>query len=285
VDVYTVTASEMRVIRIKAAKHIFIQMQAGGQVPRDAVFNAEDVDVTNIAEGEVYYGGFTFVSSVAELYATRGLKTAFADAGHMSGLNTYGCYLQIGTYSQDFSLLPLVAGHSIAPESGVEWRIRFKVAATIPGFDVQGRVTNVDLEKGLDTAHDQEMQHGKKFDDERHVLKNMVPKLGPAEKASGPALYSRALRAPSPREVDLIKAEYGPQTAAYLGKFPNGELYRAYSTGLEDGIVTSQGAESAMNAALVNKIRCVEPMAMLKLVAETQCRNFNEQKVVRSVPS
>ncbi len=85
--------------------------------------------------------------------------------------------------------------------------------------------------------------------------------------------------------MDLIKAEYGPQTAAYLGKFPNGELYRAYSTGLKDGIVTSQGAESAMNAALVNKIRCVEPMAMLKHVAESQCRKFNEQKVVRSVPS
>ncbi len=96
---------------------------------------------------------------------------------------------------------------------------------------------------------------------------------------------SRALRAPSTTAVDLIKAEYGPLTAAYLNKFLSGELYRAYSTGLEDGIVTSQGAESAMNAALVNKVRRVEPMAMLRLVAESQCRKFNEQKVVRSVPS
>ena len=287
VDVYTITAQEMREIRIKAAKHIFVQMQAGGQVSIDAVFSVEDVNMTNIVDGEVFYGGFTFVSSVAELYATQGHKTAYADAAHMEGKghNTHGTYYEIGTYNANNSLLPLVSGHGIAPEGGDEWRIRFKVAATIPGFDVPGRVTIVDLEKGLDTAHDKEMSHGTKFNDERHVLKNMLPRLGPAEKATGPALYSRALRAPSTIDVDLLKAAYGLLTKKYLDKFPDQESYRAYSLGLKDTIVTSQGAESAMNAALSNKIRRVEPTAMLKLIAETQCRKFNAQKVLRSVPS
>lgn len=277
----------MRAIRIKAAKHIFVQMQAGGQVPRDAVFSVADVDLTNIADGEVYYGGFTFVGSVAGLYATQGLKTAYADAAHMEGKghNTHGTYFEIGTYSSNNSLLALVSVHGIAPEGGDEWRIRFKVAATIPGFDVPGRVTIVDLEKGLDTAHDEEMSHGMKFNDERHVLKSLLPKLGPAEKATGPALYSRALRAPSTTDVDLIKAAYGPLTKKFLEKYPDNESYRAYSPGLMDTIVTSQGAESAMNAALSNKIRRVEPTAMLKLIAEAQCRKFNAQKVLRSVPS
>ena len=63
------------------------------------------------------------------------------------------------------------------------------------------------------------------------------------------------------------------------------EPYRAYSPGLEDTIVTSQGAESAMNAAPTNKIHRAEPTAMLKLVAESQCRNFNAKKVLRSVSS
>ena len=88
----------------------------------------------------------------------------------------------------------------------------------------------------------------------------MNSKLGPAEKATGPALYSRAVRAPSTLEVDLLKASYGPAQKLYLSKYPDSELYRAYSPGLADNIVTSQGAESSMNAALTNKIRRVEPM-------------------------
>ena len=92
-------------------------------------------------------------------------------------------------------------------------------------------------------------------------------------------MYSRAVRAPSTLEVDLLKASYGPAQKLYLSKYPDRELYRAYSPGLRDNIVTSQGAESSMNAALTNKIRRVEPMEMLKLIAETQQRKFKTQKV------
>ena len=84
--------------------------------------------------------------------------------------------------------------------------------------------------------------------------------------------------------MDQIKSTFGPRQAAWLNRFPNRELYRAYSLGLKDNIMTSQGAESAMKAALVNRIRCVEPMAMLQLNAETQCRKFHAEKVLCSVP-
>jgi hypothetical protein len=45
-----------------------------------------------------------------------------------------------------------------------------------------------------------------------------------------------------------------------------------------DFILTSQGAESAMNAALKNKIRCVEPFAMLRIIAATDCSKFYRMK-------
>ena len=225
-------------------------------------------------------------SGVAESFAKFGTLTAYADASHMEGLgsSTYGCFYAIGVYSLNRSLCPVVTGHGIGAECKEEWTPRFKAAAAVVGFDVPGRVTVVDLEKSIDAAHDDAMQNGEKFNDERHVLKNMIPKLGPEEKATGPALYSRALRAPSRQQVDLIKSTFGPRQAAWLNRFPDRELYRAYSLGLNDNIVTLQGAESAMHAALVNKIRCVEPMAMLKLNAETQCRKFHAEKVLCSVP-
>ena len=199
------------------------------------------------------------------------LKTAFADASHMDGKGsiTYGTFYDVGTYDPNRALLSIACGHSIGPECNEEWATRFNAAANVPGFDVPARVTLVDMEKSIDTAFDAAMVHAKKFNDERHVIKNMNNKLGPSEKATGPALYSRALRAPSVLEVEQLKVSYGPAQKAYLGKFPDSELYRACSPGLVDTIVTSQGAESSMNAALANKIRRVEPMAMLKLITSS----------------
>ena len=79
--------------------------------------------------------------------------------------------------------------------------------------------------------------------------------------------------------MEQLKDTYGPAQALYLGKYPDSELHRAFSPDLRDNIVTSQGAESSMNAALTNKIRRVEPMEMLKVIAETQQRKFKTQKV------
>jgi len=280
VDVYTINCGQMRETRIKAARHIHTQKIKGGTLPADDVFSAGDVDLTNIVDGENYYSGFTFVSSVAETYARQGLKTAYGDASHMEGkgLDSYGTFFDVGTYDQNRSLCSVVSGHGIGPECKDEWKPRFEAAVAVPGFDVAGRVTIVDMEKSIDSAYDDACQHSNKFNDKRHVLKNMSKKLGPAEKTTGPHLYSRALRAPSTLQVDLIKSKYGPAQKAYLGKYPDSELYRAYSPGLKDTIVTSQGAESSMNAALKNKIRRVQPMAMLVLTAQTQQRKFNSKK-------
>ena len=278
---YTANATEMRAIRMKAAKFIHKQKVKGGTLPAGDVFDESEVYTADIVDGEYYYSGFTFQSALAMRYAGNGLKTAFADASHMEGkgFSTYGTFYEIGTYDQNRSLCSIVCGHSIAPECKEEWVLRFEAAANVPGYDVLGRVTLVDLEKSIDTAHDETMKNATKFNDERHVIKNMNAKLGPKEKATGPALYSKALRAPSKREVELIKASYGPAQRAFLEKYPDSELYRAFSPGLKDTIVTSQGAESSMNAALANKIRCSEPMAMIMRIAETQQRKFNANKV------
>ena len=77
------------------------------------------------------------------------------------------------------------------------------------------------------------------------------------------------MRAPSTEETDAIVASFGPNATAYLSKYPKSELFTSYSR-IVDSIITSQGAEAAMNGALVNKIRCVEPTAMLHAMANTQ---------------
>ena len=59
----------MRTTRIKAAKHIHEQKKKSGTLPSDAVFNAADVDLTNIKDGEFYYDNCAYVSSFAETYA------------------------------------------------------------------------------------------------------------------------------------------------------------------------------------------------------------------------
>ena len=45
--------------------------------------------------------------------------------------------------------------------------------------------------------------------------------------------------------------------------------------------MTSQGAESAMNQGLANKIRCVEPLSILKLTVETEASTFYTEKVLQ----
>lgn len=59
------------------------------------------------------------------------------------------------------------------------------------------------------------------------------------EQSTGIRRYEKALRAPKIVLVDSIKAQYVPKTSAYLSKFADKELYRAYSL-IEDLVVTSQ---------------------------------------------
>jgi hypothetical protein len=109
----------------------------------------------------------------------------------------------------------------MGPESEGKLEFRFEAAAAVAGFDVPGLVMFFDLRKSIETAHDAEVHNGTKYNGKQHVLKSMVPALGPEEKATGPGLYLRALRAPSKLEVDLIKGEYGPRQKTWLERFPD----------------------------------------------------------------
>ena len=150
------------------------------------------------------------------------------------------------------------------------------MCCTVPDFDVPRRTIIVDQEKSIDTAFDDVVKHAHLFLDPLHVKKNMSPHLGTG-KAKGISQYEKAVRAPSREEVNKIVDEYSPSQARYLGKFPKSRLYAAYSH-LEYGVVTSQAAESQMNASLRNQIRTVEPQKMLMNVVLTQRRNFLQHK-------
>jgi len=219
----------MRKVRIKSAKFIFMQLVKSGKLPKDAVFNEADVDQGGIVDGEEYYGGFTFRSTAAQQYAEQGTLIACADAAHMEGKGpfSYGTFFEFGIHDQNNSLCPVVKAHFIGTECHSGW-VRVFRAADVPGADVLGRSLSADMEKSLGNAHDEIMKHSSKFYDERHVRKNMLPHLGPKEKATGPEKYSRALRAPSELHVKEIKATYGPNQKKYLDKFDDEELYTVH---------------------------------------------------------
>ena len=282
-DLFTLDALQMRMVRTKSAKFIHMQQVKSGKLPKDAVFNDAQVDLADIVDGDRYYGGFTYCSSLAAHYAARCTLIAYADAAHMEGKGqfSYGTYLEYGIHDQNNSLCPVVKAHTVSPECHGDWLRVFQAAADVPGVDVLGRSLSADMEKSLGNAHDEIFENSVKFYDELHVKKNMTPKLGPKENATGPEKYSRALRAPSVAHVEEIKATYGPNQKKYLDKFEDKELYTAYTS--RNGLsVTSQGAESAMNAALANAIRKSEPMTMLMQVVESEAKKFNAKKVAHS---
>ena len=256
-----------------------------GKLPKDAVFNEDDVDQEGIVNGEEYYGGLTFTSSVAQQYAEKGTLHAYADASHMQGKgqHSYGTFSEFGIHDQNNSLCSIVKTHTIGTECHDEWLRVFEAAADVPGVDVVGRSMSADMEKSLGKAHDESFSFSSKFFDELHVIKNMTNFLGPNESATGLHKYRRALRAPSQQQVNEIKMTYGPNQKRYLDKFKDEELYTAFTnrSGLSD---TSQGAESAMNAALANAIRKVEPMTMLLRIVESEAKKFNAKKVAHSSP-
>ena len=100
----------------------------------------------------------------------------------------------------------------------------------------------------------------------------MSARLG-SNKGIGIRLYERAVYAPSREQVYALKAEFSATQKAYLDRFKESEVYRAFSS-LEDLITTSQGAESQMSADLRNNIRSVEPQKMLLRVVLLQRTKF-----------
>ena len=187
VDLFTLDALQMRKVRIKSAKFIHMQLVKSGKLPEGTVFNEAEVDQGGIVDGEEYYGGFTYSSSVAKQYAAQCTPHAYADAAHMEGKGafSYGTFFEYGIHDQNNSLCSIVKGHTVGTECHDEWLRVFGAAADVPGVDVSGRSVSADMEKSLGNAHDETMKHSSKFYDERHVKKNMIPNLGPKEKGRG----------------------------------------------------------------------------------------------------
>lgn len=278
VSVMDCSASDMKEIRIKAAQHIFKQLQKMGCVPAKEKFNRDVVEQGDIADGKRYYSGLLFVPSTSAHFCSFGRLTTTADAAHCQGIGpqSYGTTFEVVGYDANNNLVPLLFYHYIGTESEESWRVVFTALKAISGFDRAGRVTIVDQEKSIDSAFRGVMEHAHLFLDALHVKKNMTPSLG-AEKAHATSLYQRALVAPTMQEVDRIKGLYGPRQRSYLSKFQNRELYRAYSS-LQDMVVTSQGAESQMYVSVRNCIRSVEPQHMLKNVVEEYRNGFLKRK-------
>ena len=61
------------------------------------------------------------------------------------------------------------------------------------------------------------------------MLKNMSARLG-SSKGVGIRLYERAVYAPSREQVYALKAEFSATQKAYLDRFEDYEVYRAFSS-------------------------------------------------------
>lgn len=278
VELMVMSGHDMKATRIKSARFIFEQSKKAGLLEDDEVFDSSSIDVQDIMDDEQYYAGFIFMPSICKHMAATCRKTSAADAAHCQGLGpqSYGTTYEVVLYDTNNHITPICFAHSVATENGETWKSVFQNVATIDGFDCPGRVIVTDQEKGIDTAFSKVMCNAKLFLDFLHVKKNMISSLG-VEKAMGPALYKRALWAPSQGRCELIKEEYGPKQKAYLSKFSNEQLYRSYAH-LEDTITTSQGAESQMRASIRNFIRSAEPQQMIWTMVSTQRARFYEKK-------
>jgi len=51
---------------------MFAQLKKDGKITPDEVFDEGDIDLSDIEDGGRYYGGFIFVSSLAQQYASFG---------------------------------------------------------------------------------------------------------------------------------------------------------------------------------------------------------------------
>ena len=282
VEFYDVTGAEMKKIRIAAAKHIFEQLQKAGEIPKDDVFDEESVETADIDLNKKYYGGITIQPSYAVEMLQRLRKTTGADAAHCLGLGkmastSYGTIAHLIAYDTIFNIIPIIFMHKAGNEDKLMWKQVFRLAAGIVGFNEDGSVCMVDMEKGISGALEEESSKTTPFYDQHHVIKNMNKEVGGTEKPNASRLYKLALYAGSEAQVTALKAEFGPKQKEYLGKFKDAQLYSACA-GLKDSIYSSQGPESQNGADLKNKIRNVEPTKMVHLKMEKIKQTFDENK-------
>ena len=77
----------MRVTRLKAARHLFVQNQKNGDISIDEVFDENNVDQSDILEGQRYYRGFMFVP------VTRAPVHSIVTSAQLTNKNAFGLEL------------------------------------------------------------------------------------------------------------------------------------------------------------------------------------------------
>lgn len=101
----------------------------------------------------------------------------------------------------------------LRPRYGQNFHIRgegmFDAMKSIPGFDVDCRVTIVDMEKSIYSFFWTTMTSAKLFLDAVHIKNNMLPTLD-VKRAVGSWLYNRAIQAPSQMMVSACKMSTVP---------------------------------------------------------------------------
>ena len=235
------------------------------------------MDYSDIIPTQEYYKGLYFEPSTAAALATLGSRSSAADASHCEGKGkqSYGTVAATVVYDSNRSINPVAFEHFIGSEGGDLWNQHFRNVSIIPGFDVPGRVTFVDMEKAIGSGFRKSMVKAKIFYDPRHVLKNMDKDLGGSDKARANNLYLKAVKAPSRWRLSLIKGQYSVKQSAYLERFDDEILYRACSK-IDNVVTTSQAAESEMHALAATQVRSLEPQKMLWKIATEYERRFNQ---------
>ncbi|PXF39881.1 hypothetical protein BWQ96_10412 [Gracilariopsis chorda] len=106
VRIFMMDGMEMKEQRYKAAVRIFMQCKKSKKNAEDAIFDKDNIDVSDISDAGRYYGGILFVPSVASRYCLSGRSTAGADAAHCDGVGPqlYGSTLEVVTYDTNVHL-------------------------------------------------------------------------------------------------------------------------------------------------------------------------------------
>jgi hypothetical protein len=96
-----------------------------------------------------------------------GSRSSAADASHCEGKGkqSYGTVAATVVYDSNRSINPVAFEHFIGSEGGDLWNQHFRNVSIIPGFDVPGRVTFVDMEKAIGSGFRKSMVKAKIFYD------------------------------------------------------------------------------------------------------------------------
>lgn len=275
VEVELFSAEQMRQVRYEAVKYINARLVSEGKITaEDARFDAAEVDVSDIVDGEEYYAGWRFVPNFADTFLLRCRKFGAADGAHClgKGQQSYGTASNVVMYDANYNVQNIVTTHSAAAEGTRTWGPVKKSLRNLSNFDVEGRVLGVDMEKSIGILFES-CEYASGLFDPRHVVKNLLPAVPKHQKATCKKEYEAALYAPSKARVAEAKSKMSSGTAAFMDRYPDHQLYKACA-GLQDDVVSSQASECINMADLQTNVRSVEPVTMLHNALAAAQRRF-----------